>query len=475
MARFRRTRRGEWRGRSLAVLGFMCCSMLLGFSSLYAAQPDQNDMPESRVWKVQDAVHFGLKNNPDSKVALSRIDAARAAVAMEKAAFYPELSIQSRYGQTNTPMYSFGNILNQGAYDRSIDFNNPGRTDNLNVSVRLAYTIFNGWRNEAGLTAAEAQTAASQMELAAVQGRLAFELVRAFNQIGQAEELVRAHQAGVAAIAASLDVARARETEGLMLRADLLDLEVQHAQTLENLSQARHGLALAKRVFLVLLGVEAEDVLIEVVDAEEQVVPLDMDYSQRPELMGLDAMIRAAQARVRQAHGGDYPAVEGYAGYGVDQGYIMDSSGDSWEAGVRLQYNLFDGHRTSARVAQASALLAEARQQKRKTELAIGLEVQQAHLALQLARERLLITEKTVDQALESARINRERFHEGVGLASDMIGVENRLTWARVRRAVALHSEKTAVADLRRALGVPQFTQVASVPSTQDLPSMNAD
>ncbi|MDA3971751.1 MAG: hypothetical protein PF442_10415, partial [Desulfobulbaceae bacterium] len=78
MARFRRTRRGGWRGRSLAVLGFMCCSMLLGLSSLYAAQPDQNDMPESRVWKVQDAVHFGLKNNPDSKVALSRIDAARA-------------------------------------------------------------------------------------------------------------------------------------------------------------------------------------------------------------------------------------------------------------------------------------------------------------------------------------------------------------------------------------------------------------
>ncbi len=428
-----------------------------------------------RVWKVQDAVGFALANNPDSKAAGSRIDAAHAAITMEKAAFYPEISINSQYGQTNTPMYSFGNILNQGAFDQNIDFNNPGRTDNLNYNVRLAYKIFSGWRDQAGLSAAEAQATASQMELAAVQAQLAFEVVRACNQIGQAEELVRAHQAGTAAIAASLQVARAREAEGLILRADLLDLEVQHSQTLENLSQAQHGLALAKRVFLVLLGVDAQDVAVDLVEVYHQEIPLKMDYNQRPELKGLAAMIRAAQARVRQAGGGSYPALEGYAGYGVDQGSVMDGSGDSWEAGLRLQYTLFDGHRTSAQLAQARALLAEAKQQKRKTELAIGLEVQQAQLALELAQEHLSITEKTVEQALESARINRERFHEGVVLASDMIAVENRLTNARVRRAVAQSAEKVALADLRRALGLGQFPQVVEAASGQALTGNNAD
>ncbi|MGV1098750.1 TolC family protein [Thiovibrio sp. JS02] len=423
-----------------------------------------------RVWKVQDAVRFALANNPDSKAGLSRIDAARAVIAMEKSAFYPQLAVNSQYSQTNTPMYSFGNILNQGVFDQGIDFNNPGRSDNLNFNVRLGYRIFNGWRDQAGLTAAEARTAAAEMELAAVRSRLSFEVVRAFNQIVQAEGLVRAHQAAVESIAASLRVAQAREKEGLLLRADLLDLEVQHAQALENLSQSRHGLALAKRVFLVLLGVEAQDVAVDSVERYSQEIPREMDHGERHELKGLAAMLRAARARVRQASGGNYPAIEGYAGYGVDEGYVLDGSGDSWEAGVRLQYNLFDGRRTSAEIARARAMLVEAQEQKRKMELAIGLEVQQAQLALQEAQECLLITEKTVAQAEESARINRERFKEGVVLASDMIGVENRLTEAMVRRAVAQSAEKIAVADLRRALGLAQFPHVAEAAPGQPHP-----
>ncbi len=458
-----------------ALFFFLCSVISVSVPPAFCAWQGQDDMAMPQVWKIQDAVRFALANNPDSKVGRSRIEAARAAITMGKAAFYPELSFNSQYGQTNTPMYSFGNILNQGAFDQSIDFNNPGRTDNLNYNVRLAYKIFSGWRDEAGLSAAEAQAAAAEMELAAVQAELGFEVVRAFNHIGQAEELVRAHQAGATAIAASLNVARAREAEGLILRADLLDLEVQHSQTLENLSQAEHGLALAKRMFLVLLGIEAKDVILDGAEAYEQAIPQEIDYGQRPELKGLAAMISAAQARVRQANGGYYPSLEGYAGYGMDQGYVMDGSGDSWEAGLRLQYNLFDGRRTTAQVARARAMLAEAKQQKRKTELAIGLEVQQAQLALKLARERLLITEKTVEQALESARINRERFHEGVVLASDMITVENRLTNARVRRAVAQSAEKVALADLRRALGLGQFPQVVEADSGQSSTGINAD
>ncbi len=40
--------------------------------------------------------------------------------------------------------YSFGNILNQGAFDNSIDFNDPGRTDNLNLKAEIAYRLYNG-------------------------------------------------------------------------------------------------------------------------------------------------------------------------------------------------------------------------------------------------------------------------------------------------------------------------------------------
>jgi outer membrane protein TolC len=69
-----------------------------------------------------------------------------------------------------------------------------------------------------------------------------------------------------------------------------------------------------------------------------------------------------------------------------------------------------------------------------------------------------------VAQAQESARINRLRFKEGALLASDLLGVENRLTDALVRRIVAETSQRIAVADLRRALGLPQFPESSETP-----------
>ena len=76
-----------------------------------------------------------------------------------------------------------------------------------------------------------------------------------------------------------------------------------------------------------------------------------------------------------------------------------------------------------------------------------------AELALSQARQRLLVTDKIVEQARESVELSRARFREGVILASDLIDSETRLTEAEVRQAVARSALRLAAADLRRAAG----------------------
>ncbi len=457
-----RTKHSEKTGLSLASPHriILLCAGLLLLASFSQAGESNDATPPPEVWTVSNAVRFALRNNPDSRMGQSRIEAAQAAIDMEKSSFYPRVDLNSGYDQTNNPMYSFGNILNQGAFTPTINFNNPGRTDNLNMGVRLGYRFFNGGRDLAGLKAAQAQTVSSRMELGAVQAQLAFEVVRTFQLIIQEEELVKAQQAAVDAVTASLAVAQARYQEGVLLKADLLDMEVQQAKAREGLSQARHSLEVSRRVFLGLLGLPEGPVILDPAQGCVQEVPQSTAaHEQRYELKSMDALILAAKARLRQAQGGYYPSLDGYAGYGVDKGYVTDGSGDSWQAGIKLQFNLSEGGRTSAEIAKASATLAEAQERKRKTELAITLEVKQAELALQDARERLQVTEKSVAQAQESARINRLRFAAGTVLSSDLIGAENRLTDAMVRRIVAETAQRIAVADLRRALGLPQFPE----------------
>ncbi|MFH1021495.1 MAG: TolC family protein [Pseudomonadota bacterium] len=445
-------------------ISLLCVTLLLFMAPLSLAAGTNDGTARPEVWTLRNAVRFAVKNNPDSRMGRNRIEAAQAAITMERSSFFPRLDLNSRYDQTNNPMYSFGNILNQGAFNQAIDFNNPGRTDTLGMGIRLGYRFFNGGRDLAGLKAAEAQAVSSQMELGAVQAQLTFEVVRTFQLIIQAEELVKAQQSAVEAIAASLSVARARYQEGVLLKAGLLDLEVLQAKTQENLSQARHTLGLSRKIFLSLLGLDHGSVVLDPAQGEPQEIPPSVVHDQRPELKSMEALILAAKARVQQAQGGYYPSLEGYAGYDADKGSVTDGSGDSWQAGLKLQFNLSEGGRTAAGIARASALLAETQERKRKTELAIALEVRQAEFALQDAGERLQVTEKSVAQAQESARINRLRFAEGKLLSSDLLGVENRLTDAQVRRIVAETSQRIAVADLRRALGLPQFPETSEPP-----------
>ena len=420
------------------------------------------------VWTAAAAVDFALANSPDSHIALERMAAARAALNQARTGYFPRLALSGQYSQTNNPIYSFGNILNQGVFSPSIDFNNPGRTDDLQLQLGVEYRIYNQGRDQAAVEAAKAGLKKSGMDRQAVLARLALEVVRGFQAIVQSKEMVEARQAALAAGTASLAVAESRYRAGDLLKADLLNLDVQVSQAKENLIMAGHGLDLARKIFLNLLGLEQGKVIIDSSFDCDQQLPVERSYDRRPELKSLVAAEEAGKARLRAARGGNLPTVDGFASYQYDKGYVTMGEGDSWMAGVKINYTLFEGNKTSADVARAMADLSRIRAGRKKIKLAMDFELKQAELNYRQAVERCLVTEKMVEQATESARLSRLRFKGGLLLSSELIDVETRLTDALVRRSRARSNVKVALADLRWAMGLPQYADKCS-------PEMAAD
>lgn len=434
---------------------FFCLCFLLA-EAVAASTP--TEAPPER-WRAEQAVQFALAHSPDAHAAMERIRAAEADIRAARAAFLPQLGVSGEYSRTDNPMYSFGNILNQGLFTSDIDFNDPGTTDTLQARATLQYRLYNGGQDRAALTAADEQARAARYEQAAVSTRLAGAVVRAFHTIRQAEDTVSARQSAVTAITASLEVARTRHAAGTLLREEVLNLEVQQARAEEQRIQARHGLDLARRGFSNLLGLSGTEVRLDPAGSEAQAVPDAASTAGRPELAAMAATVRAFEAEVDRAGAGHRPTTDAFASYQAETGLEHDGSGNSWLAGMRLNYTLFDGERTEAALARATARLAGARAEQRKLQLAIELEAEQARLALAQEEERLKVTARMVAAAAESARLARLRFQEGVLLASDLIDTENRLTDARISHALATAARAMAVADLRRAVGLGQFNE----------------
>ena len=410
------------------------------------------------IWTAQQAVAFAIDANPDSMIANKRIEQAMAAATMAKSSDYPLVNISTEYGQTNNPMYSFGNILNQGAFDNSIDFNDPGRTDNLQLKAQINYRLYNGGRDQAEQAAALANINVSRTDLVAVHQQLAFEVVKTFHAILQSEEMVTVREEALASISAALDVGKARYEAGDLLKQDLLNLELQQSRASEDLIRSRHTLELTKRIFLHLLGLQEGEVTLDRNSGLQQTKPDALNYQNHHEIKRIEALEQGALAELKKARGGKLPSVDAFAGYQIDNGWVLDETGNSWMAGIKMNYTLFDGKKINSEIAIAQLKILEIQGMRKKTELALDLEIQRAILDYEQAKKRLSVTEKMVGVATEATRLSRARFTEGVILASDLIDFEMRLSDAQARHLAAKAGYQVAIANLRRAAGLEQFS-----------------
>jgi outer membrane protein len=432
--------------------------MMTSLRSLLAAGLFVPAALHAESWTLDRAVATALERSPDARSARARLEGAQALVDQAQSAWRPQVSLAGRYTDTNSPMLAFGSILNQRAFNFGLDFNRPGNIDNLNATGTVAYNLYAGGRATAGRSAAQAGAAAADFDLQAAHHRLVTEVVRAALNLRKAREAVAAVAGGVRAYEAAVGVARARFDAGQLLKADLLSLEVQLAQTRESLSSARHGAALAARAFHFIMGLDPTETTVELPDDDPALTRLTLpdtrDFSQRPELLGLAARTRSAEAMVEAARGTRRPTVNAFASYQYDHGWQTARHGDSWLAGLSVDLNVFDGGQTTGKIRQSNAELTQVKEMLRKATLGIGLEVEQARLAHADATERLAVSALAVEQAAESAALSRARFEKEALLTADLIGAESRLLETRLRRTFAATDERLALVELRRALGL---------------------
>ena len=414
-------------------------------------------------WTLEKAIAHALATNPDTREAEYRIAAARAGIEQANAAFRPQVQFQSGYTRTDNPVAVFGAALNQRSFGPRLNFNDVPDADDLNVKGLVTLPLYSGGRHVAGREAATANTEAARHAAQAVRNTLEFEVAHAFFTIGKTREFILASEAAVSGFEKNLSLAKKRFNAGTILKAEVLDVEVRLAQAREELVRARNARALALRVMRNLLSIEQGNFAVDD-NAPAIVAPAGNDYSRRPELHAAAQARQAAEAEVRRARSGYRPQVSAFGSLDHDYGCRFDGSGRSYTAGVLLQWNIWDGKLTDAKVQSAQAALGTVREAERKVRLAIDLEAEQARLTLQEATERLQVTGKVIAQAAESVELTRARFEQGLALATQLIDAETALTVARVRRAEAEADQRIATTALRKALG---FSQLADTRDQQ--------
>jgi outer membrane protein TolC len=109
-----------------------------------------------------------------------------------------------------------------------------------------------------------------------------------------------------------------------------------------------------------------------------------------------------------------------------------------------MTLNLFSGGSTKAELLKVDYQRTQLQEQRARLADEIRLEVERNILDLRNAVERIRVTKDAAGQAEENLRINRVRYEEGVGTATEVLDAVTLLTVAETNYYRSLY-------DLRRA------------------------
>jgi len=249
---------------------------------------------------------------------------------------------------------------------------------------------------------------------------------------------------------------------GMASKFDLLRSEVQVANLKPQAIRARNSVEVAALGLKTVCGIDLETPV--EVKGELVAPPLDPvseaiveeALAERPELRQLDYQRLMAGESLKMARGALLPSLALGGVYNV-WGDALNFQKGTWQnyytISLSLNLPIFNGFEARARIGQSKALIRELDWTYKGLSKAIALEVRQAVLENDQARETLLSQEKNVEQAREAVRIAELNYAEGLATNLDVSTAQVALSQARTNYSQALYDCAISQAKLEKAVG----------------------
>lgn len=402
---------------------------------------------------VDDAVRMGVERAVPVQNARRDTSAADARVGETRAIVLPD--VKARGGWTHQGELQTVD-LGEGEFAL-------GRQDTYSAAGEVSQLLFDGGSAQAALRAASLYRERAAWALRQAEAVRARDVRVAFRDAQLAAEALSVVEQSVAQLRKFAEEAEQRFRQEAASEFDLRSARVRVANETPRLIEARRGLQVARAQLRNLLSIDHDRFELE---GRLEYRPLAADLEQavrfarecRPEIQQMRRSVGLNECDLRYERGGYWPALRARAAYNGQDPEHFFSAEDSWywwwEAGVTVEWSLFDGARRVYRVRQKALELEKSRADLADAARAVALEVEQAWLAMQEAAAAVEASRETVALAEKNLEIADVRYRQGLSTYLEFTDTNLALSTARLQWNRALHAHLTAKARLAYACGV---------------------
>lgn len=419
---------------------FLIALMILATGTVFAAES------EVVALNLAESIELALKNN--QTIAQSRED--------REAALWQYKNARRQSGPTLS--YNFS-----GRRYGSSAGGSPMQTDNdFTNSLTLSIPIYQGGRLKNQRRQTRYALDSAELNLEDTKQEIKLQTTQAYYEILRCRDMMNVREEEVNALQEHLNKSTIRYREGVVAKSDILASTVSLADAKQNYVTARGEYEKSMANLNNIIGLPTETPLLirdemnytTYEPTEENCVEYALEN--RPDYFSAEYAIKQAEAAIKIAEAGRKPTIDASISKSAESDRIFKSDRSrNWQAGLTLQWNIFDNGVTSAGVNEMRARLKKTQSIATQIADSIRLEVHNAYIDLRTAEENISTTQIAVSRAEEDYHLAQVRYVEGVGMNLEVIDAQEKLTQARTNYFSALYSYYLSKASLEKAMGVP--------------------
>jgi len=409
----------------------------------------------SHALSLQEGLKIVTETGRDVQIARSDEDVARASISLARSPWLPSVDL---YGRETWLRYQPASIL---------PFSIPGASTNsipvsqdqfLTYGVRATQLLYDFGKTSSSIDAAKYGLKARETGTDRLKNQAALDFITMYLDLLESEKLLQVAKEEVQQYEAHKKDTGTRYDAGVTTKNEVLQADVTLADSRQRLLTAENLRSLRESKLNSLLLKPLNDAVQpdEIKASTAAGLTLEEAWSSaeasRAQLTEIDAAIAAKEQVVQSTQAEYLPTFYVSGGYEYSENKYQVHQ-DNWSAIVGVNINLLSGGASNSKIGMAKAELRSLKLSREKLLDTIRLEVKSAYLDLQSSAQKIEVTKTAVAQAEENLRLQRLRYKEGVGTATEVLDAVTLLTTAESNSWKSLYGIKRAEAILLNAAG----------------------
>ena len=415
---------------------------------------------QDNVMSLDQAIDVALRQNKNVQIARLAVDKADAQVTEATGNALPSINLSAQYNRNlQVPVFFVPDFNNPSGDLQAIQ---AGLDNSYSVGANFSQILFNS-AVFTGIGASRIYADAAREQYKASVADVVTEVRRRYYSALAARQLVTISSATLENAQQNLNTVEALFSEGLVAEFDQIraSVAVENIRPQVTQSEASYNNALAALLTYLAMDIDETVVLTDDDLGDPTAVPNESDavseaMANNYDIQALELQVQVMDEIVTVNRSTYYPTltmIGNWQNNGQSNEFSNWLNASTSFVGVRMDFNIFSGLQTVAKVDQAQIDYLQAEQRLEDLKNNVRLQVRMVVNDIQSALDRIASQQSTVDQAQRGFDISRVRYTEGTGNLLEVNDAETALARAQVNRLQALFDYYTRRAEYDRITG----------------------